>query len=125
MKTAGRDASQVIDGCASFIAPAKWSKTIHFPTVNLNEIIEQAEPLHAAEVESNRRWRADIPFLTTSLLAKVPPVLGNAAAPPPPPPELREVATNLIYNAVERMGPEGGAITPSHQFERQCRLFWK
>ena len=44
-----------------------------------------------------------------SNLSKVPPVAGNAA-------ELREVLTNLVFNAVDAM-PNGGTITLTTQHD--------
>ena len=64
--------------------------------------IEEAVPL------TQPKWKgqalADGRTITVNLdLAKVPPISGSAA-------ELREVATNLIFNAVDAM-PAGGTIT--------------
>jgi len=100
MNTAGRDASQVIGRLREFYRPREMVDI--FSTVNLNEIIEQAVPL------TQPKWKQQALASGHSIsvevdLAKVPPVLGNAA-------ELREVATNLIFNAVDAM-PEGGTIT--------------
>ena len=61
------------------------------------------------------KWKgqalADGRTITVDLdLAKLPPISGNAA-------ELREVATNLIFNAVDAM-PAGGTITLRSSMER-------
>jgi CheY-like chemotaxis protein len=73
-----------------------------FSRIDLNEVIEQAVPL------TQPKWKgqalADGRTITVELdLAKTPPISGNAA-------ELREVAINLIFNAVDAM-PDGGTIT--------------
>jgi signal transduction histidine kinase len=100
MHTAGRDASQVISRLRDFYRPRVVSDV--FARVDLNEIIEQSVPL------TQPKWKgqalADGRTITVELdLAKLPPISGNAA-------ELREVATNLIFNAVDAM-PTGGIIT--------------
>lgn len=100
MNTAGQDASQVISRLRDFYRPREVTDI--FSRVDLNEVIQQAVPL------TQPKWKgqalADGRTITVELdLAKVPPISGNAA-------ELREVATNLIFNAVDAM-PAGGAIT--------------
>jgi signal transduction histidine kinase len=100
MNTAGQDASQVISRLRDFYRPREVTDV--FARVNLNEVIEQAVPL------TQPKWKgqalADGRTIKVELdLAKLPPISGNAA-------ELREVATNLIFNAVNAM-PAGGTIT--------------
>lgn len=100
MNTAGRDASHVIGRLREFYRPRELVDV--FSAVNLNEIIEQAVPA------TQPKWKDQALASGRSIsvevdLAKVPRVLGNAS-------ELREVATNLIFNAVDAM-PEGGTIT--------------
>jgi signal transduction histidine kinase len=100
MNTAGQDASQVISRLRDFYRPREMTDV--FSRVDLNEVIEQAVPL------TQPKWKgqalADGRTISVDLdLAKLPPISGNAA-------ELREVATNLIFNAVDAM-PAGGTIT--------------
>ncbi|MEA3210294.1 MAG: hypothetical protein QOE70_3351 [Chthoniobacter sp.] len=100
MNTAGQDAAQVISRLRDFYRPREITDV--FRRVDLNEIIEQAVPL------TQPKWKgqalAEGLTITVELdLAKLPPISGNAA-------ELREVATNLIFNAVDAM-PAGGRIT--------------
>jgi signal transduction histidine kinase len=100
MHTAGQDASQVISRLRDFYRPREVTDV--FSRVDLNEVLEQAVPL------TQPKWKgqalAEGRTITLQLdLAKLPPVSGNAA-------ELREVATNLIFNAVDAM-PSGGMIT--------------
>ena len=100
MNTAGQDASQVISRLRDFYRPREVTDV--FSRVDWNEVIEQAVPL------TQPKWKgqalADGRTITVALdLAKLPAISGNAA-------ELREVATNLIFNAVDAM-PAGGTIT--------------
>jgi signal transduction histidine kinase len=100
MNTAGQDASQVISRLRDFYRPREVTDV--FARVDLNEVIEQAVPL------TQPKWKgqalADGRTIKVELdLAKLPAISGNAA-------ELREVATNLIFNAVDAM-PAGGTIT--------------
>jgi signal transduction histidine kinase len=100
MNRAGKDASQVIGRLRDFYRPRE--STDVFTRIDLNEIIEQAVPL------TQPKWKgqalADGRTITVKLdLAKLPPISGIAT-------ELREAATNLIFNAVDAM-PAGGTIT--------------
>ncbi len=100
MNTAGQDASQVISRLRDFYRPREVTDV--FSRVDLNEIIEQAVPL------TQPKWKgqalAEGRAINVELdLAKLPAISGNAG-------ELREVITNLIFNAVDAM-PTGGAIT--------------
>jgi signal transduction histidine kinase len=100
MNTAGHDASHVVSRLRDFYRPREASDV--FARVDLNDVIEQAVPL------TQPKWKglalADGRTISVELdLAKVPAICGNAA-------ELREVATNLIFNAVDAMAA-GGTIT--------------
>jgi signal transduction histidine kinase len=100
INTAGQDASHVIGRLRDFYRPRDVTDV--FASTDVNEILEQAVPL------TQPKWKgqalADGREIAMNLdLAKVPPVLGNAA-------ELRELATNLIFNAADAM-PHGGTIT--------------
>ena len=100
MNTAGQDASHVIGRLRDFYRPREITDV--FARVDLNEVLEQAVPL------TQPKWKglalADGRTITVELdLARLPAISGDAA-------ELREVATNLIFNAVDAM-PLGGAIT--------------
>lgn len=100
MNTAGKDASQVISRLRDFYRPRETTDI--FAQVDLNEILQQAAAL------TQPKWKgqalADGRTIQIDFdLAKLPAVSGNAA-------ELREVATNLIFNAVDAM-PSGGRIT--------------
>jgi signal transduction histidine kinase/CheY-like chemotaxis protein len=100
MHTAGQDASAVINRLRDFYRPRAVSDV--FTRLDLNEIVEQAVQL------TQPKWKgqalADGRTIKVELdLEKLPPISGNAA-------ELREAATNLIFNAVDAM-PAGGTIT--------------
>ena len=97
MNTAGHDASHVISRLRDFYRPKDVVDV--FTAVDLNEIIEEAVPL------TRPKWKDQALATGRSIhiqleLAKVPPILGNAA-------ELREVVTNLIFNAVDAIEHEG------------------
>jgi len=104
--SAARDASHVVSRLREFYRPAQDNE-IRVP-VDLNDVVEKAISL------TSPKWRgrslADgVQIEVISHLAKVPPVAGNAA-------ELREVLTNLVFNAVDAM-PGGGTITLSTHAE--------
>ena len=100
MNTAGKDASHVVSRLRDFYRPREAGDV--FTAVELNRLIEEVVPLtrpkwHDHALETGRAIRLELE------LQKVPPVLGNAS-------ELREIFTNLIFNAVDAM-PAGGTIT--------------
>ena len=100
MNTAGRDASHVVSRLRDFYRPREDSDV--FSAVDINGLLETVVPLtrpkwHDRALETGRSIRLELE------LQKVPPVLGNGA-------ELREVVTNLVFNAVDAM-PAGGVIT--------------
>lgn len=100
MNTAGRDASQVIRRLRDFYRPREEGDV--FSPLNLNMLLEEVVPL------TQPKWRdqalGEGRTIQVDLdLEKIPWIQGNAT-------ELREVATNLIFNAVDAM-PHGGTIT--------------
>jgi CheY-like chemotaxis protein len=99
MNTAGRDAAHVVGRLRDFYRPRDISDV--FTSLDLNDILEQAVPI------TQPKWKdqalAHGRAITVELdLEKLPPINANEA-------ELRELATNLIFNAVDAM-PEGGKI---------------
>jgi signal transduction histidine kinase/ActR/RegA family two-component response regulator len=74
-----------------------------FELVDLNLLIPQVVELTRARWSDMPQARGIVVKVLTALEANLPPVMGNAS-------ELREVMTNLIFNAVDAM-PEGGTIT--------------
>lgn len=102
MVAAAQDAAHVVSRLREFYRPAENNEIR--VTLDVNAIVEQAISL------TSPKWKgkslADgVQIRVTSALGEVEPVAGNAA-------ELREVLTNLIFNAVDAM-PRGGAITVS------------
>jgi signal transduction histidine kinase/ActR/RegA family two-component response regulator len=106
INTAGQDASKVVSRLREFYR-YREDNEIFLPTL-LNQLVEQAVDL------TRPRWKdlaqargADIQIETE--LGDIPPIAGNES-------ELREMLTNLIFNAVDAM-PDGGAITIATRLE--------
>jgi signal transduction histidine kinase len=100
MNTAGRDAAHVVGRLREFYRPREEADV--FECVALNQLIEQAVAL--TQPKWRDQARADGRTIVIDLdMEKVPTIAGNPA-------ELREVLTNLIFNAVDAM-PTGGTIT--------------
>src|SRR5262249_41899633 len=74
-----------------------------FQALNLNDLIPQVVELTRARWNDMPQQRGIVIRVVTRLDKTLPLVRGNAA-------ELREAATNLIFNAVDAM-PDGGTIT--------------
>ena len=74
-----------------------------FQALNLNDLIPQVVELTRARWSDMPQQRGIVIRVATKLGQNLPLVKGNAA-------EIREAATNLIFNAVDAM-PEGGTIT--------------
>ena len=100
INTAGQDASHVISRLRDFYRPREAIDL--FARVDLNEIIEQCVPLTQPKWKDNALAEGRKIVLALDL-GKVPAILGNAS-------DLREIATNLVFNAVDAM-PHGGTIT--------------
>ena len=100
MNTAGRDASLILRRLRDFYRPRDETDPIE--TVDLNKIVEEVVPL------TQPKWKdqalKDGRTINVRLdLEHVPLLKSNAG-------ELREMFTNLIFNAVDAM-PGGGEIT--------------
>jgi len=98
--TASLDAAEIVNRLREFHRPAEPGET-HTP-LPLNAIVEQAV------VFTRPRWAAEshargTPVEVLTDLGTIPPMRGNGA-------ELRELLTNVIFNAVDAM-PQGGTIT--------------
>jgi signal transduction histidine kinase len=112
MNTAGRDASQLIGRLRDFYRPREMTDV--FTRVDLNEIIEQAVAL------TQPKWKGQALAEGRTIhieldLAKLPPISANPA-------ELREAATNLIFNAIDAM-PTGGTLTLRSSAEEGQAVF--
>jgi len=98
--TASLDAAEIVNRLREFHRPAAPGETRE--PLPFNAIIEQAVAF------TRPRWSAEsiargMPVEVVADLSPIPPLRGNAA-------ELREMLTNLIFNAVDAM-PQGGVIT--------------
>jgi signal transduction histidine kinase/DNA-binding response OmpR family regulator len=76
---------------------------VEFKPVDLNALVPQVVDLTRARWSDMPLQRGAVIKVMTQLETDLPAVLGNAS-------ELREVATNLIFNAVDAM-PGGGTLT--------------
>jgi len=100
LRTSAKDAASVVSRLREFYRPAETDE--EFPIVDLAKIVQQAVSL----TEPKWRNQTQAKGLTIEVTAKVqasPYVAGEESA-------LREVLTNLIFNAVDAM-PEGGRIS--------------
>lgn len=103
---AAQDATHVVGRLRDFYRPAEMNE-VRLP-VDPNEIVRAAIGFTAPKWKG--RSRADgVQIDVRSELSPVPQVAANGA-------ELREVLTNLIFNAVDAM-PQGGLITVSTRQE--------
>lgn len=100
MNTAGRDASHVVSQLRDFYRPREEADV--FAAVNLTKLLEEAVSLTQPKWKYQAEERGQKIELKVDL-EKVPMVMGNAN-------DLRGVATNLIFNAVDAM-PGGGRLT--------------
>ncbi len=100
MVSAARDATHVVSRLREFYRPAE-NNEIRVP-VDLNHVATQVVSLTSPKWKGKCRAEGvQIQVLTE--LATIPAIAGNAA-------EVREVLTNLVFNAVDAM-PVGGTIT--------------
>lgn len=98
--TASLDAAEIVSRLREFHRPTEPGET-HEP-LPFNAIVEQSVAF------TRPRWSSEsiargMPIEVVTELSSIPPLRGNAA-------ELRELLTNLIFNAVDAM-PQGGRIT--------------
>ena len=98
--TAAQDAAQIVRRLREFHRPDDGAETR--VVLNLNQLIEQAVSL------TRPRWKDDTRSRGVAVdvkceLGELPPASGDPA-------ELREMLTNLVFNAVDAM-PQGGTIT--------------
>jgi signal transduction histidine kinase len=99
LRTSAKDAASVVSRLREFYRPADTDE--EFPIVDLAKIVQQAVTL----TEPKWRRQTQAKGLTVEVTAELkgsPFVAGEESA-------LREVLTNLIFNAVDAM-PEGGRI---------------
>ena len=109
MIAAAQDATHVVSRLREFYRPATCND-VRVP-VDLNGITQQAVALTAPKWKG--KSRADgVQIEVIASLNATAPIAGNAA-------ELREVLTNLIFNAVDAM-PHGGRINVSTDMQGGC-----
>lgn len=100
LRTSAQDAANVVTRLRQFYRPLE--KDEEFPVIDLNAIVTQAISL--TEPKWRRQAQASgVTIQVESKLQPVPPVVGDESG-------LREVLTNLVFNAVDAM-PTGGLIT--------------
>jgi len=104
MVSAARDATHVVSRLREFYRPAE-NNEIRVP-VNLNHVATQVVSLTSPKWKGKCRAEG-VQIQVVTELAEIPPIAGNAA-------EVREVLTNLLFNAVDAM-PTGGTITLATQ----------
>jgi signal transduction histidine kinase len=100
LRTSAKDAASVVSRLREFYRPAETDE--EFPVVDLAKIVQQAVSL----TEPKWRRQTQAKGLTVEVVADAkasPFVAGQESA-------LREVLTNLIFNAVDAM-PEGGRVS--------------
>ena len=98
--TAAQDAAQIVRRLREFHRPDDGAETR--VVLNLNQLIEQAVSL------TRPRWKDDP--RTRGVEVEIKCELGELRPMSGDPAELREMLTNLIFNAVDAM-PQGGCIT--------------
>lgn len=98
--TAARDATNVVNRLREFYRPIATDE--EFPIVDLAKIVKQAVSL--TEPKWRHQAQANGLTVTVSTELKALPIVAGEES------QLREVLTNLIFNAVDAM-PEGGSIS--------------
>ena len=100
IRTAARDAANVVNRLREFYRPRDEAEV--FPLVSLDAIVRQAILLTQPKWKDESQAQGRAIEIKTEL-AGTPLISGSES-------ELRELLTNLIFNAVDAM-PEGGTIT--------------
>jgi signal transduction histidine kinase len=100
INTAAKDAAKIVNRLREFYRPRDDNES--FSAVDMNHLIQQAATLTQPKWHSQTMAKGIAIEMQTDL-GKVPLIDGNES-------ELREVLTNLIFNAVDAM-PRGGMIS--------------
>ena len=107
MNMAAKDASKVVSRLREFYRPRSKKET--FAPTDINRLIQQAVSLTQPKWKDQALARGGTISIETALKEGLPFITGNES-------ELREVLTNLIFNAVDAM-PHGGTITLATRLE--------
>ena len=99
--TAAQDAAKMFNRLRGFYRTADHEQ--EFRPVNINQLVEQAAALTRPRWHGQALGQGVTIDTRTSLGQDLPPLLADAG-------ELREMLTNLIFNAVDAL-PQGGTIT--------------
>ncbi len=105
--TAAQDAAKMFNRLRGFYRQADHEQ--EFRRVNINQLTEQAVALTRPRWHGQALGQGVTIDVQTVLGEGLPPLLADAA-------ELREMLTNLVFNAVDAM-PRGGTITLRTRFE--------
>src|SRR5438067_1519113 len=100
LRTSAKDAASVVSRLREFYRPAETDE--EFPVVDLAKIVQQAVSLTEPKWR-NQTQAKGLTVMVTAEIQASPFVAGQESA-------LREVLTNLIFNAVDAM-PEGGHVS--------------
>ncbi len=100
MNTAAKDAGHIVNRLREFYRHREEGEV--FMPVDLNRLVEEAISLTQPKWKAQAEARG-VTITAETELQELPPVFGNAA-------DLREVLTNLMFNAVDAM-TQGGKIT--------------
>jgi signal transduction histidine kinase len=111
LRTSAKDAASVVSRLREFYRPADSDE--EFPIVDLAKLVEQAVAL------TDPKWRGltqarGITVTVETEFKAYPIVAGDESA-------LREVLTNLLFNAVDAM-PQGGRILVETSIESECAV---
>ncbi len=98
--SAAQDAAQIVRRLREFHRPADSKETR--VSMQLNQLVEQAVTMTRPKWQ-DQETNLDVHVAVNMDLGELPPILGDPA-------ELREMLTNLIFNAVDAM-PDGGILT--------------
>ena len=107
--SAAQDAANMFKRLRDFYRPADKGQPRQ--PIDLNTLVEQAVTLTRPRWHGQALGQGATIRLATELGAGLPPLLADAA-------ELREMLTNLIFNAVDAM-PTGGTITLRTRYESE------
>ncbi len=111
LRTSAKDAASVVSRLREFYRPADSDE--EFPIVDLAKLVEQAVALTEPKWRGLTQARGITVTVATKFKA-YPIVAGDESA-------LREVLTNLLFNAVDAM-PQGGRVLLEASIENECAV---